>query len=534
MLEHKWHLKSSQSQLVHPFIPLNHSADSEKTTKPTVCLQPVRMISTGVALLLPQSYTRAKMGTVRNTRDSRARQKMRKKFGCSEKYKKKLSWRKSTLPFRDDCIPCVANMKPGQPLKRLKKKYDDQKVQKIVYCPPPPPPLCPEPKIIPVKKKKLPKYVGSSSCRPKPHLLKRGKPLKKLKPSYDITFDTVRRCPEPPPPLCIKRADENLKVEKKSLKKIHMGECKLCVQPLVQGKELKRLKPRYDPSLLECKIPCPIPEKKCEQRDVGKVFPVKKLRKVIMGRCPKPKPRPQTGKPLKRLRRAYDDEKIEIICPKPEAPCAPFIPSDTYLKVKKKKLQKIIMGTCKPCINLNLKEGQALKRPKADYDPTKIPHFFPCLPTPPPCPPKADVEMQICEIKLPRLKKIIFGRIKPTPPRPCTTCGLKRLGPLPQIDKKKIYNPCPEPIPCVRADDNKSFKAKPLKKVRMGKLKLDLRICPDGPELKRLKPHYDPDIERVCEVIEETCDIDPPRMDDVMCWVPTVKILPKLPRKNTD
>lgn len=178
----------------------------------------------------------------------------------------------------------------------------------------------------------------------------------------------------------------------------------------------------------------------------------------------------------------------------------------------------------------SLKKSVELKPPKKRYDDSKLEHVK-CVAKPDSCP-RMDDNLKP---KWKRLPKIPTGKCLP-----CETGAVELTSgplkmPIKRFDDSKMKEwrkVCEEPYRPPRMDEVLGLK---VVRRRLPKFNMQSHcdFCipiPPGHKLcslKRPKRRYNPNFEQKC-IVKDICNVSPPRMDDVLCWRPKKKHLPRL------
>ncbi|CAH1119878.1 unnamed protein product [Phaedon cochleariae] len=201
--------------------------------------------------------------------------------------------------------------------------------------------------------------------------------------------------------------------------------------------------------------------------------------------------------------------KPPVCTPKPP-PCPikePCERSDDCLRIKPKKLPVLETSNC-PCVEDVVPEiNPKMKRLCLKFpDPPRV------CPPPPSCGPRADDNLVAKPKKLVMLKPSDCVCVEPPP---MTDIKFKRLQKI-CVPEEKCYpkTECPQPPPCVRADDKVIICEKPLPQLKAGYCPCVEPEVPDkNPKMRRLKFTFkDPPKPKSCEPINPC----PPRADDRM------------------
>nr|CAI5842783.1 unnamed protein product [Callosobruchus analis] len=267
-----------------------------------------------------------------------------------------LTVRPKKLPFIPDgpcvCVePYVPHIAP--PIKRLNLTSPEPPR----VCPPPP---CPQPRAddnMPHKPKQLKPYVAKPcACVEPPPMI--DVPLKRLPPKCPPEMEEVcypeRVCPEE---ICV-RADENLCVRPKRLPVLEPKDCP-CIEPEpMKDVRLKRLDLRVpeQPRICPCVEDCP-----CPRADDNLKLKVKPLRKIVPGDCPCIEPEYKDVN-FKRLECIEEPEPCDITDPCIQYPRADYGCWEYYTppdpcEEKKKQAKKV-----KPRKIINFKPQQRCYR----------------------------------------------------------------------------------------------------------------------------------------------------------------------------
>lgn len=370
-----------------------------------------------------------------------------------------------------ECKPCEDPFQSVLPeLRRPKKFYDDTEMKWKHICTPAilcPPRLDDENDLI---YKPLTKYKMSGECkpcvsRPPSYLPRLVRPVRKFE---DV--DLPRPCENVEP--CIRPPEVQIR---KKLPKLDVGECIPCYHYTeTRRTELKRLKKRYDDSLMEFPKKCKYIEPCPPRMDEGYREKRKPLKKYLQDNDCIPcasEPCAIVLPKLRRLRKAYDDSLFPYPCEPPVDPCHPPPPRlDDGLELKYKKLPRVPIGECQPCTAADqYKMGFPLKRLKKNYDDTQMLFYTDeCLPPE----------------RMPRLDDDLVFRTHKLPKLCLSEC-------VPCKDKAPVEAP-PIPRPRRRFED------------------ADRPPCID---------------------LQDLCNIDPPRLDDLCCYKKKVKRLPPFTAK---
>lgn len=293
--------------------------------------------------------------------DKANRKAQRKKFGCDDETRRNED-RGGLCMYKDDygcdlkwadddeaCKPCHKPIyMKAAPLKRLRRRYCDEDVPhciaEVVTCD----------RLddnLKLTAKCLPRLELNTCCKPEPHL---PSICPKIEPPTKTYDDSEMPYPHDCPPSrcdCFVRLDDIYGIHYKKLKKFKpvQEQCEYCHDKILQPKilpRIKRLVPRYvdvdPPKPPECfPEPCIRPVDVVVRKRLPKLVPHE------CHPCEDCHKRACKGVKLKQLKKRYDDTKMGYRhkCPVPFK-CPPRL-DDNY-KMKKKVLQKLRYGTCKP------------------------------------------------------------------------------------------------------------------------------------------------------------------------------------------
>ncbi|RZC35212.1 titin-like, partial [Asbolus verrucosus] len=448
---------------------------------------------------------------------------------------KKISFGRLPKLTPSNC-PCVEDipLKEGKPLLRLKKRFDVQPKKKdcVVICGVTPradanykikrktlPQIkmedcpCEDKEYLDFKIKRLPRRkipeppkvcvecVAEECCVPRsdaklkierknlPKLAVNECPCVESPPLKDVPLHRLKPNPveEPPksclPPLdCPLRADDNLKVKKKTLP-ILKSEC-ICAEPppildVPPLRRLKRVKIKEKPCIPP--PPCAV----VERSDKNLKLKPKKLPPFVPQPCPCIEEHvPNTYVKLKRLKMRNVPKEKEKICLEEE--CGPR--ADDGLVVQPKKLPEIKPAEC-PCVEVVMEDAPPLKKlvPKPVKEPPRV-----CVEIEP-CPPRSDESLTVAKKTLPVLSP---GSCPCPEPEP-----LKEAPPLHKLKKKPVSfkRACPVEEKCPpRADEDLKVEIKRLPKLEVSDCPCIEEPVPEDVSLPRLKKVRVPEPPRIC------------------------------------
>lgn len=439
------------------------------------------------------------------------RKKEENQKGCCYEVSPELKW------AEDNCSFCTKSCPIDVPLKRLKRRFKDKDVYKE----------CLEEitcerlddgkfQVVP---KLLPKLDSINSCEPcfpkppsiSPKMLTPKKSYDDSKMKYPHVCIHVKS-------ICVPRLDDICPIRYKRLQTLKpFNDCKPCVAPPPTiSPPLKRMKfeTKDPPKLFD--RPCPCPWKPDHKK-------YKKLRKIKFGKCNMCKEYPTKSPKFYRLKKKFKTSsfKWKQVCVDPEL-CPPRL--DKGLIILPKTLQKIKIGII-PKVPAAPKSPLELKRPHKSYD-DKIDEEWNC-PDPLVCvDPRLDDTL--CNKKK-KLKKYKAAKCDScTRPMPTISVPLRKL--KRRFKDKDIIQACDlPPEPCFRLDGEIVIEQSVLPD--MPPALIPCEKCfpaqnPKLPKLKRLRRRV-PILDRVhCDFIPQTCNIEPPRLDDICCVMPKAKNLP--------
>lgn len=410
-----------------------------------------------------------------------------------------------------------------------------------------------------IKQKILPDMSKLNDCAPcRKHKPNYAPQLRSLKQRYDPSEMKYKHveCKTEAAVCACPRMDNviGLKITRKVLPKIEFNDFKTC-QPLKPSTAppLRRLEKLYDYSGLKYNHEhCPelgITNKIPRMDEVtGFKIEPKKLPPIptsnfkpclnyIADKFPK----------LGRLKKLFDDSKMVYQhenCTMEQVDRPPDRMDDIVgYKVEKKDFPNLLLinNKCLPCQKSRPKTAPKLVKPVKLYNDTEMKYNHPCSKeVNEGCPDRMDDVLGF-EIKSKTLPSI-FGNVS------CKPCQKHRPSEAPELGRPiQLYDPtllerkdkidCSKGVECSpRMDEVVGWAAK--KRTLPSLLNNNCKPCrknypTKAPKLVRLKRKYDPNsMTHTCKkIVEDECELNPPRMDDVLCWKPKKKKLPSIFQK---
>lgn len=448
------------------------------------------------------------------------------RLGCCLEVSPELKWAED-IPW-DECYPCGPPCPKDIPLKRLKIKFKDIAPEPEKVCPPEPEPCVRLDDNLKIKPKTLPKFKPFDDCKPCiTKLPSEKRELPRLKKTYDDTkmeySHTV--CPPTPPVCTAVRLDDICPIRYKRLKKLTNTDCLPCNLPLPnRHPPLKRLNFKFVDPPRVCPVPeiCEIPKHEIDHKTY------KKLPKISFGTCEPCNDFPTISPKFKRLKRRFKDTDLKWveICEEPIKPCEPRL--DDGIKIRPKKLQKII-SDCVPYIPEPSYSPPKLKRPPKAYDDSKLEIKWDC-PVTPLCDPCTRLDSTLCpkNKKLERyIPGKCPQCVLPAPDMYPPLRKLKRLFKDRDVPRECSLAQ-EEEVTCERMDGNIQIKRMVLPDLPPSDCKPCVPFKPTiCPRIIPLKPRG-PILDRTPESpVPDQCNVCPPRLDDICCVKPKAKELPR-------
>lgn len=400
----------------------------------------------------------------------------------------------------NDCVPCQKYRPKYSPkLRPLKKRYDQSKMKYSHLECAAEEPHCPSVRMdskvgLKITRKVLPKIEFNDCTICQTDKPCSAPPLRRLKKLYDLSEQKYKHpvYPEVADIPKTRRMDEiaGFDIKPKKLPPIPTSSyCKPCLNHIAtEFPKLGRIKKLFDDSKMVYRHQETIMESNLKPPDrmddiVGYKPEKKQLCKLLtINECvPCQKSRPKNAPKLVKPEKLYNDMEMQYphkCSIEVNHGCPERMDDVMGFKIKAKNLPKLVDdNSCKLCQKYRPSEAPTLTRPTQLYDPTSLD--------------RKDEEKEECihDIKCPPRMDDVVG---------CT--AEKKSLPILKIDDCK---PCQKSFPI------------------------------NAPKLVRLKRKYDPSkmLHYCKKLVEDECELDPPRMDDVLCWKPKKKKLPSIFQK---